>query len=227
MGLASNFLATFLLLSPVVMIIGPKCTAAEYPIVTATHVDISGGLQTALDEFSNDCSRYPTTAEGFAALMQCPTNISEGRWHGPYFNQIPKDPWGRNYVYRCPGIHHTNSFDLYSCGFDGISKTGGEDPDDINNWDPSSPHGGNDAFLNYRELLLHKILNWPGMPVLWPLLVIISFVGGIQLIASISSLGVRACVKRHPVLYVIWFMVSLGAFLLLYLYASLHPYVGR
>jgi hypothetical protein len=63
-------------------------------------------------------------------------------WRGPYLtvDTIPPDPWEHPYVYRRPGIHGTNGFDLYSCGPDGISKTGGADRNDINSWDPSSPH---------------------------------------------------------------------------------------
>jgi hypothetical protein len=74
--------------------------------------------------------------------------IPSGKWHGPYLDKIPQDPWGNNYVYCCPGVHSTNGYELYSCGFDGISKSGGDDLDDINNWDPASPHGGNDEYLN-------------------------------------------------------------------------------
>ena len=37
---------------------------------------------------------------------------------------------GHEYVYRCPGIHDTNGYDLYSLGPDGVGKTG----DDIGNW---------------------------------------------------------------------------------------------
>ncbi len=110
------------------------------PLLRA-HVDMDTGIKIALDVFSNDCDRYPTTSEGFQALMVCPTNIPQERWHGPYLDRIPKDPWNHNYVYRCPGIHNTIGIDLYSCGYDGISKSGGSDLDDINNWDPHSPHG--------------------------------------------------------------------------------------
>ena len=119
--------------------LGPLPT---YPI-PSTRSDIAGGFKVALDYFSNDCGRYPTTAEGFTALINCPTNISGSKWHGPYIDppKIPQDAWNHDYVYRYPGIHNTNGYDLYSCGYDGISKSGGEDLDDINNWDPHSPHG--------------------------------------------------------------------------------------
>ena len=111
--------------------------------ITGTHVEMEAGIKTALDAFAVDCGRYPTTAEGFQALINCPTNLFAGKWHGPYLDEIPQDPWKHIYVYRCPSIHTTNGYDIYSCGPDGISKSGGNDLDDINTWDPSSPHGGN------------------------------------------------------------------------------------
>ena len=87
-----------------------------------------------LDMFQKDCGRYPTTAEDLAALVTKPADIPEARWHGPYMESIPRDPWGHDYIYRCPGLRNTNRFDLYSRGPDGVSKSGGDDPDDIANW---------------------------------------------------------------------------------------------
>jgi general secretion pathway protein G len=41
-----------------------------------------------------------------------------------------KDDWGHDLVYRCPGIHNPNGYDLYSMGPDGEDNT----LDDIGNW---------------------------------------------------------------------------------------------
>ena len=108
----------------------------------ATRSDMAS-LKTALDAFKVDCGRFPSTAEGWDVLIQCPTNRLPAHWLGPYLCNVPIDPWGKPYVYACPGRHNTNGFDLYSCGADGVSKTQGSDLDDINNWDNASPHGGN------------------------------------------------------------------------------------
>jgi general secretion pathway protein G len=67
-----------------------------------------GGIKTALDRFAIDCGRYPTTSEGLAGMVNCPTNFTGGKWNGPYLDEIPKDPWKYDYVYRSPGIHNTN-----------------------------------------------------------------------------------------------------------------------
>lgn len=104
------------------------------------HVDFFAGHKTALGMFKVDCGRYPTTEEGLNALIVRPARIPVADWRGPYFDppQLPKDPWDHDYIYRCPGIRNLNGFDLFSCGPDGVSKTGGDDADDINNWDPAS-----------------------------------------------------------------------------------------
>ena len=45
-------------------------------------------------------------------------------------DEIPKDPWGSDYVYRCPGQHHPDGYDVFSMGPD--LHEGGTD--DIGNW---------------------------------------------------------------------------------------------
>ncbi len=88
-------------------------------------------LGEALDQFKLDVGRYPTTEEGLRALIENPG--VEG-WDGPYLKKrkIPKDPWGRDYIYRCPGEH--GEYDLFSYGADG--KPGGEGENaDITSWE--------------------------------------------------------------------------------------------
>jgi general secretion pathway protein G len=87
-------------------------------------------LGTALDLFHLDVGRYPTEEEGLAALFQKPG--SSPAWAGPYLNKdVPKDPWGRDYVYKYPGEH--GPYDLYSMGADGQPGGEGENTD-ITNW---------------------------------------------------------------------------------------------
>jgi len=83
-------------------------------------------LGQALDEFRLDNGRYPTTDEGLEALRKKPDNMPN--WAGPYLPKpVPKDPWGRDYVYRSPGEH--GDYDLYSYGRDGQEGGEGEDAD--------------------------------------------------------------------------------------------------
>jgi general secretion pathway protein G len=86
-------------------------------------------LEGALQMFAFDVGRYPTNSEGLEALVSNPGNLEA--WKGPYVKNgnLPMDPWGKPYVYTCPGGHN-NEFDLYTNGYNGVEGQGGE----IGNW---------------------------------------------------------------------------------------------
>jgi general secretion pathway protein G len=85
-------------------------------------------LEGALQLFSFDMGRYPLSAEGLEALIRNPGSVDA--WKGPYLSKsdLPRDPWGKPYEYRCPGLH--GDYDLFSYGPDGAE--GGDD--DICSW---------------------------------------------------------------------------------------------
>ncbi len=100
--------------------------------VTVADADLRT-ISASLKVYRLDNSAYPTTEQGLAALVKRPTTRPEPRvWpDGGYLEQLPKDPWGRAYVYRSPG-ESGSGFDLTSLGKDG--KAGGEGLDaDITN----------------------------------------------------------------------------------------------
>jgi len=97
-----------------------RITAAESQIAT---------FGTALDAFEVDVGRYPKGRNGLLDLVTAPRDAQN--WRGPYMkNDIPKDPWGQEYVYECPGKNNPSSYDLSSMGPDG--RAGSED--DVTNW---------------------------------------------------------------------------------------------
>ncbi len=74
-------------------------------------------FSSALDLFYLDAGRFPSTAEGLAALVQpAPGAVA---WNGPYLRggNVPSDPWRNPYVYRSPGEH--GPYDILSYGSDG------------------------------------------------------------------------------------------------------------
>jgi general secretion pathway protein G len=94
-----------------------------------------GSLATALEIYRNDCASYPATDQGLKALYEKPTLApSPAGWSGPYIQKaLGKDPWGREYEYRCPGSNG-RSYEIRSFGSDGLE--GGEgDAKDIASWD--------------------------------------------------------------------------------------------
>jgi general secretion pathway protein G len=84
--------------------------------VKAARIQIQS-FAAALDLFYLDAGRYPSSAEGLAALVR-PTGGLAG-WNGPYLKggSLPNDPWGTPYVYRSPGEHGV--YDIVSYGADG------------------------------------------------------------------------------------------------------------
>ena len=84
-------------------------------------------FSTALDMFAVDNGHYPATGDGLNALVQNPSGLKN--WH-QYLDAVPKDPWGNPFIYKFPGTHRTNSYDLSSAGPDGRPGTS----DDITNW---------------------------------------------------------------------------------------------
>ena len=88
-----------------------------------------GSFKTALQAFEVDCGRFPTSDEGLHALVQAPSGVQNYK-QGGYMDEIPMDPWGHAYIYKCPGQHHPDGFDVLSMGPDG--HEGGSD--DIGNW---------------------------------------------------------------------------------------------
>lgn len=88
-------------------------------------------ISSALNLYKLDNYRYPTTEQGLEALVKKPTSEPIPPNWKPYLKQLPKDPWGRPYLYVSPGEH--GPFDLYTLGADG--EEGGEGADaDIGNW---------------------------------------------------------------------------------------------
>ena len=83
---------------------------------------------TVLDAFEVDNGYYPKGKNGLGDLVQAPRDAKN--WRGPYIKEVPKDPWGNDYVYECPGKNNPTSYDITSMGPDG--QLGGTD--DINNW---------------------------------------------------------------------------------------------
>ena len=93
-------------------------------------------IETSLKLYKLDNGTYPSTEQGLQALIEAPTiGQLPRKWRtGGYLEKgnVPKDPWGYEYIYLSPGVH--SDFDLTSYGPDG--EPGGEGKDkDINNWE--------------------------------------------------------------------------------------------
>jgi general secretion pathway protein G len=124
-----ELLLVLVILSVLAAVVVPKFTRrSEQARITAARTDIAN-LEVSLDAFEIDTGRYPTTQEGLGALVDQPGDLEN--WFGPYIKRgVPSDPWGNGYVYRYPGEHNAQGYDLHSFGPDGVSGGG----DDVDNW---------------------------------------------------------------------------------------------
>jgi general secretion pathway protein G len=103
--------------------------------VVKAKVDMAA-LDTALKLYKLDNGEYPTTEQGLKALIEPPEEEDgTGNWKkGGYLEKrlLPKDPWGREFIYLSPGAN--GEYDIISYGADGVP--GGEDKNkDIKSWE--------------------------------------------------------------------------------------------
>ena len=124
-----ELLLVLVILGILAAIVVPKFSGRTEQARQTAAVSQIATFGTALDAFEVDTGHYPKGKSGLLDLVQQPRDAQN--WKGPYMkNEIPKDPWGNDYIYECPGKHNPSSYDLMSMGPDG--KAGGDD--DITNW---------------------------------------------------------------------------------------------
>jgi len=90
-----------------------------------------GLFRAPLEQYAIACREFPATEQGLEALVSEPPDLPSGaKWSGPYIDEVPKDPWGRDFQYEYPPVNGTVDFpDIWSYGpdFD-------DDGDDVCNW---------------------------------------------------------------------------------------------
>lgn len=93
-------------------------------------------FETALKLYKLDNGAYPTTEQGLQALVVQPAGESSGKNYPKegYLEKgsVPKDPWGRDYIYLCPGVN--SAYDIVSYGADGVQGGDGENKD-VTSWE--------------------------------------------------------------------------------------------
>ena len=98
--------------------------------ITAARTQLDN-FMTALGSYKLDTGTFPSTEQGLKALREKPADMNQ--WAGPYMpKDIPKDPWGHEYVYKYPG-EHGDEPEITCLGADG--QPGGDGLNaDIFNW---------------------------------------------------------------------------------------------
>ncbi len=103
--------------------------------VIKAKMDIAA-IETSLKMYYLDNGFYPVTEQGLKALVEKPTTDPVPvRWNeNGYLDKrsVPKDPWGREYLYLCPGVN--GEYDILSYGADGVPGGEGKNQD-IKSWE--------------------------------------------------------------------------------------------
>lgn len=80
-------------------------------------------ISTQLKLYESVNGFFPTSEQGLQALVSpVQTDPKPTRWY-QLFKELPKDPWGSDYIYICPGRKNPDSYDLYSAGPDRKADT--------------------------------------------------------------------------------------------------------
>ncbi len=72
----------------------------------------------------------PTTEQGLKAMVTRPESEPKPRSWRQLMKEVPTDPYDMEYQYVQPGVHNTDSYDLFSAGKDRTPGTA----DDQGNW---------------------------------------------------------------------------------------------
>lgn len=116
-------------------LVGPRLIGqSDTAKITATKAQIKN-IEQALELYHLNNGFFPTTDQGLIALIEKPTMHPEPKNYqrGGYLNSksVPKDAWGNDFVYMCPG--EEGDYDIVSLGADG--REGGEGVNsDFSNW---------------------------------------------------------------------------------------------
>ncbi len=115
-------------------LVGPRLIGQSEEAKVKTTITQIAQLEQTLGLFHLDNGFYPTTAQGLDALVKMPSLPPEpiNYKRGGYMKKVPKDAWGREFIYESPGEH--GDFDIISFGADGAE--GGEEGNrDLGNWE--------------------------------------------------------------------------------------------
>jgi general secretion pathway protein G len=127
---AFTLLEIMLVISIIVILLGVAINKLGNTTGMAKGVAVQADLQaisTQLKLYESMNGYLPTTEQGLQALVTQPsTEPRPQRWY-QLFREIPKDPWGSNYIYLSPGRKNPTGYDLYSAGPDRKADSADDD----------------------------------------------------------------------------------------------------
>ena len=127
---AFTLLEIMLVISIIVVLLGLAISQMGDPTGFAKSVAVRADIQaigTQLKLYESMNGFAPTTEQGLQALVTQPASEPRPmRWY-QLFKEVPKDPFGSNYIYLNPGRKNPTGYDLYSAGKDRKADTVDDD----------------------------------------------------------------------------------------------------
>ena len=125
-----TLLEIMLVVSIIVIILGVAISKLGNTTAIAKSMRVQADIQaikTQLQLYESMNGFFPSTEQGLQALVTQPQNDPKPtRWY-QLFKEMPKDPWGSDYIYRNPGLKNPGGYDLYSAGPDRQADTSDDD----------------------------------------------------------------------------------------------------
>jgi general secretion pathway protein G len=125
-----TLLEIMLVVSIIVIILGVAISKLGNTTAIAKTMRVQADVQaikTQLQLYESMNGFYPTTEQGLQAMVTQPDKDPRpARWY-QLFKELPQDPWGNGYIYRCPGLKNPSGYDLYSAGPDRQADTADDD----------------------------------------------------------------------------------------------------
>jgi general secretion pathway protein G len=125
-----TLLEIMLVVSIIVIILGVAISKLGNTTGIAKTMRVQADVQaikTQLQLYESMNGFFPSTEQGLGALVAQPqSDPRPTRWY-QLFKEMPKDPWGSDYIYRSPGQKNPGGYDLYSAGPDRQADTSDDD----------------------------------------------------------------------------------------------------
>jgi general secretion pathway protein G len=125
-----TLLEIMLVVSIIVIILGVAISKLGNTTAIAKSMRVQADIQaikTQLQLYESMNGFFPSNEQGLQALVTQPQNDPKPtRWY-QLFKEMPKDPWGSDYIYRNPGLKNPGGYDLYSAGPDRQADTSDDD----------------------------------------------------------------------------------------------------
>ena len=127
---AFTLLEIMLVVSIIILLLG----TAVYKLKGTVEVGKSVAVQSSIQTIKTQLKLYeslngftPTTEQGLRALVSQPESEPRPNRWTQLLDGVPKDPWGKEFVYVSPGRKNPTGFDLYSSGPDRTADTADDD----------------------------------------------------------------------------------------------------